>query len=112
MCHAGSIVHPMWDHWGRRPAELAGTAVAREPDRGAMAVSPQRRALRLVAARGHRGDHAGAWLHRRGAPGFSGVPAVDRLRIAPGRGWARRPAGRKSCLSGHAVTAIASIAGM
>jgi hypothetical protein len=40
----------------RCPAELAGTATAREPDRGAMAVSPQRgiaaerhRALRLLA---------------------------------------------------------------
>jgi hypothetical protein len=50
-CHHGAR-----HHWCRRPAELAGTAAAREPDRGAMAVSPQRgvaaeqhRALRLLA---------------------------------------------------------------
>jgi hypothetical protein len=49
-------VHSMRYHRCRRPAELAGTATAREPDRGAMAVSPQcgfaakqRRALRLLA---------------------------------------------------------------
>src|SRR5271167_1368696 len=46
----------MRDHRCRRPTELAGTATAGEPDRGAMAVSPQRgsaaerhRALRLLA---------------------------------------------------------------
>jgi hypothetical protein len=49
-------VHLLRNHWCRRPAELAGTATAREPDRGEMAVNPQRgfaaerhRALRLLA---------------------------------------------------------------
>src|SRR6202795_1531216 len=49
-------VYAVRNHRCRRPTELAGTATAREPDRGAMAVSPQRgfaaeqhRALRLLA---------------------------------------------------------------
>jgi hypothetical protein len=65
---AGAIVrathgmHPMRHYRCRRPAELAGTATAREPDRGAMAVSA----------------------------------GIDRLRIAPGRGWAHRSGERAS----------------
>jgi hypothetical protein len=38
-------VHALRHHWCRRPAELAGTATAREPDRGAMAMTPRSHGL-------------------------------------------------------------------
>jgi hypothetical protein len=132
-------LRPLRNHRCRRPTELAGTATAREPDRRAMAVSPQRgaeqhRALRLLAGAplgateaimlahdftnamldgarrtgdsgtaGNEGraaaDHGDLVQdHRRRAAGtcwmIPAIDCIDRPRIAPGRGWALRSAGR------------------
>jgi hypothetical protein len=55
-------VHPARYHWCRRLSELAGTATAREPDRGAMAVSgEQRLALRLLAGSPLGATEATCW---------------------------------------------------
>jgi hypothetical protein len=82
--HAGAIVraahgvHEMRNHRCRRPAELEGTATAREPDRGAMAMTTrslngeQRRALdiwpavRTGARKGHCGRTGSRWIVHTG----------------------------------------------
>jgi hypothetical protein len=51
---AADGVHEMRDRWRRCPAELARAAGTREPDRRAMAITPdQRRALQMLAGSPH-----------------------------------------------------------
>jgi hypothetical protein len=96
-------VHPVRNHRCRRATELAGTATAREPDRGAMAVSVElRRPLACWPARrsllgdtGHRlhrlpQDRAGRVVQARSAVQFAGhlqraFQSAGRPRQAPER---------------------------